>query len=496
MGKKSKNNSTPQKVVITGEGVASLALNASYLFAGRGLTIAVRFIYAIILARYLGPELYGYLNYGMSWYFAFFPIATLSLGVLLKREIGRNRKNSEKVVNQTLALRLLASVIAAILCGVGGFFFETEPTIKRLLLLFSIALVGRSLWLWIIAVFIAHEKSDYSLRLNAVFRPLEVVFGLIVLASGGGIFAVASVHAALWWLQAMRGFYLISRHITPIRLDWTWPILFRFFVIGLPITIASILNGWLANGPLVLYRYFVQTGNSLGQLSLAMQVFILLGNLLAISFSASLPLVSRSVYREDGKDIYFADAMLRFGIIFGAAAGIAALGIGEWLVELFFGNEFHEAGILLGFTLWLLIPGICDIVIWNVYMARGQYVLPMISAALGAIIFTALFPWIVSIAGPAGAVISAGIGMSFSTLVLIVSFAKSDALNLRRILLHPFAVVFLALGLYFTLHLMNISVWILLPVCFTVFFTSIFIFGIITPSEWSALVGFIKKKLA
>ena len=125
MEKESGINSTDQKVTtITGEGVVSIVLNASYLFAGRWLTIAVRFIYAIVLTKYLGPEFYGYLNYGISWYFMFLPIATLSLGVLLSIEVGRNRKNSSKAVNQILTLRLLASSLAAVLCGAIGFFIE------------------------------------------------------------------------------------------------------------------------------------------------------------------------------------------------------------------------------------------------------------------------------------------------------------------------------------------------------------------------------------
>jgi len=488
------NNSIKQKVALTGEGVTSIALNAGYLFAGRWLTIVLRFVYAILLTRYFGPELYGYLNYGISWYFAFFPIATMGLGIILSREVGRNRKNSEKVINQILTLRLLASFLATLLCGAIGIFIEEKGVIKILLLIFSFALFGRSLWFLAQSIFTAYEVSSQSLQQDAIFRPLEIIIGLIVLVCGGGVIEVACVHGISWWLQAMRGFYLINRHITRIRLDWTWHILFRFFIIGLPITFANILNAWLVNGPLILYRYFVHTDNSLGQLALATQVFILLGNLLAVVFSASLPIISRSVSREDGKDIYFADAMIRFGFIFGTIAGIAALGAGEWLVELFFSNKFYEAGYLLGFILWLLIPSICGFAIGNVYMARGQYILPMISAAFGTIIFTAIFPWAVGKAGSAGAVISAGIGMSCSTLVLIVVFAKSDVLNLRRILLYPLTAILLVLGFYFALDSMNVRIWLSVPVCYIVFFTSIFLFGIVTPSERNVITDFIKKR--
>ena len=114
MGKDIKNGPTARLMDITGEGVVSIALNASYLLAGRWLTISVRFIYAIILTRYLGPELYGYLNYGISWYFAFFPVATVGLGIILIREVGRNRDNSKKTVNQIFTTRFLISARASL----------------------------------------------------------------------------------------------------------------------------------------------------------------------------------------------------------------------------------------------------------------------------------------------------------------------------------------------------------------------------------------------
>ena len=496
MGKKSSNNSIRQKVAITGEGVTSIFLNTSYLFAGRWLTIAVRFFYAIVLTRYLGPELYGYLNYGISWYFAFIPIATMSLGVLLSQEVGRNRKKGARVVNQILTLKLLTSFLATLLCGAIGFFIEENEVVKTLLLIFSFALMGRSFWIGVQSVFTAYEMNSHSLRQHAVFRPLEFIIGLIVLVCGGGVIGVACVHGISWWLQAARGFFLINRHISQVRLDWTWKILFRFFKAGLPITIGNIFNAWLINGPLVMYRYFVQINEHLGQLALAMQVFVLLGNLMGLAFSASLPLISRSVFREDGKDVYFVDAMIRFGFLSGAMMGIFALGAGEWLVEIFFGNKFQEAGYLMGFVLWLLVPSICGSAIWSVYMARGKHILPTISFAVGAFIFTGIFPFIVNKIGTLGAVVSAGIGISCSTSILFFVLARSDALNLRRILFYPLLALAIALGIYFGMDRLSVSAWVSLPVSYAALFLCVFVFDIVTPPERSALFGIVKKRFS
>jgi len=490
-----KQKTVYKKMPLTGEGVASVALNASYLFAGRWLTIGVRFIYAIILTRYIGPELYGYLNYGISWYFAFFPLAALSLGALLSKEVGFDRKKGGRVVNQIFTLKLFTSLLASVLCGLIGLVIEEKATLRIILLVFSFSLMGRSLWVFAQSVFTAYEVSGYSLREYAIFRPLEVVFGLIVLACGGGVIGVACVHGISWWLQAMRGFILIHQRITPMRLDWTWRVLFRFFMIGLPLTLGNIFSSWVINGPLVMYRYIVQNDNHLGQLALAMQVIILLGNLTTIAFSASLPLISRSVSREDGKDIYFVDAMVRFGIILGILAEIAALGAGKWLVQVFFGSKFGEAGYLLRYVVWLLVPTMCINVIWNVYIARAKYVLLIVSAGSGAAVFTATFAWFVKIMGTPGVIVSSGVGMIFTASILLFAVARFERLNVQRIILLPSLISTATLGIYFALDLLHVGVWISMLLCYAILFVCIIVLGVVTPTERRAMIGIVKNKL-
>ena len=117
-------------------GVASIAQNSCYLAGSRLLNYAVRFIYVIALARYLGPKFYGLYSYGMSWYLAFLPLTELGLGVILSKEVGRDRTQGARVVAQTLTLRTLVAIVAAGSCAIAGWFCEGEPEARRLILVF------------------------------------------------------------------------------------------------------------------------------------------------------------------------------------------------------------------------------------------------------------------------------------------------------------------------------------------------------------------------
>ena len=71
------NEKYDPKTSLSGRGVSSIAKNTFYLLGGRWLTTLIQGAYAIVLARMLGPELYGLYNYGLSWYMAFILFASL-----------------------------------------------------------------------------------------------------------------------------------------------------------------------------------------------------------------------------------------------------------------------------------------------------------------------------------------------------------------------------------------------------------------------------------
>ena len=483
---------TSPKTKLSGEGVNSIARNAFYLVGNRWLQIIVRFFYMIVLARYLGPKFYGLFNYGLALYTAFLALSGLGLEIILIREVGRDRGQAARVVAQTLTIRTFMAVIAALACGTIGWFFEGDPYGRKVLLIFSIALIGRALAMWTEHLFIAYEASKYTFKLQAIFRPLESVFGLVILCLGGGIIAVAIVHASSWWMQALSGLELARRHLIGIRLYWAWcglrGILSQGFVIGLGVVMIT----WLQAGPLVLFRYMECGENSLGQLALAMQGFMVLCTIPIAGTVASLPVLSRTVAREDGKDRLFVDALLRAVLILGAAAGMTGIALGPWLVNVIFGACYVDAGHLVGPAMWLLIPWTCGHTIWLVYLARDQVFLPTVFTGVGALILTLSMPWLVSSMDAAGAVLAAGMGMGVWALSLIVMFTRSGDLSLGCVILKPAGVALLSLAVFLVLD--NVNVWLSLPVSQFVLFGGTFFLGVLAPDERSALLGFVRRK--
>jgi O-antigen/teichoic acid export membrane protein len=440
---------------LSGTGVSSIAKNTLYLLGGRWLTTIVQGIYAIVLARMLGPELYGLYNYGLSWYMAFILFASLGLAAVLSREVGRDRQGRSKVVDQTLLIRIFTSLFVALASGGLGFLTESDPRMRNLILLFSVALVGRSLAIWTKEVFNAYESNKYYLFQQALFRPLEAAAGIIVLLLGGNILAVALVHALSWWLQAIGGLLFIAQRIVFPKVRWSWlshrPILSQ----GLVICLNQFMIFWPPFGVVILFRFLGGTGFALGQIALLLQIFWVDFRIPESAGVAALPVLSRAAATGSGRDRLFAETMLRINMIFGAAAGLLGMGLGPWLVTAVFGTSYEPAGSFLGYALWLLIPYGCGYALFSVYISQKRDLKALACAAIGAGSFTLAMFVFAPRFGVEGALLSLAAGMVIWTGSMIVEMAKRGQLHIGFSVGRPGAAVLLGFAAFFALQFLG-----------------------------------------
>jgi O-antigen/teichoic acid export membrane protein len=485
------SSSDPMSVV-SGHGVESIAKNAGYLFGSTALTSVVRFFYVIALAHYLGPELYGLLGYGISWYLAFLSITGLGIFTILSKEIGRDKSRGVWIASATLTVRSLATIICALACGILGWLLESKPEVRILLIVFSVALIGRSIAMWTQAVFTAYEANQYTFRLQVIFRTFEVVVGVTLLIVGQGALTVAIVHAISWWSQALGGLIVAQRRLLAVRLNKSWQDLKYIVSQGIIIGLGVIMAGWLLRGPLVLFRHFGGSENSLGQLALAMNCLGIVASVPVAAAMASLPVLSRSVARRDGKELIYTETTIRIAMIFGTVAGLAGLGAGPQVVDLIFGSRYLEAGYLLGLVMWLSIPFSCATTINRVYWARGEYFLPMVCSGVGASVFTLCMPLLVANMSAVGALLATGAGMGVWALSLIWVLARTGDLDFRQALLRPLAIIFFSLGVFLAFKML--SSWLALLASWIALFFTTLQFGGITDHE-KQLLSSLKSRL-
>ena len=478
---------------MTRSGVKSIAVNAIYLSTAKLITSIARALYAVVLAKFLGAELYGLFNYGLSWYVLFVPIGTLGLNGIIIREIGRDRSQASRLVGQTLALRTVSTLIVALISLLLAWFIESDPLSRQLLFIFSVALFGRGLSLWANAVFIAHEASGYVLSQEVVFRLLEVLVGMGMLYAGFGVAAIAMVHAVSWLLQGVMGLGLIRRYLFEVRMIWDKHAQLSLLKRGMPFVVSSFLLGWLFQGPILMYRYFEGFGTELGQLALALQAFFILGAIASQLGGAALPVLARSVDRGDGKSGYFIDLVIRGGALMSGMLSIVALVVGPWLVDLLFGKDYELTAILLPWTLLLVALYFWVHTLSNVIVAHGRYKMIMLNNSLGALIFTLAFPLLVSLYDLMGVIIALALGLFSSVMGHLFTLQPYYSVAFFNVLFRAISVVFI--GFLITYGALALDPLAALVIGLFSLFGASILFGLFREQEVKMVIDFIGSKV-
>jgi len=472
----------------------SVAQNTIYLMTKSIVVYLLRLVYIAMCARFLGPEIYGLLIYGQTWYMLFLPFALMGLQPVISRMVGLDRSRAREISAQTLSLRLVSTLLAVTACIFIAQLVSDEGEVRTIIYVFSFALAGRSIAQWTTEIFNAFEASQYTLRQESLFRVIELVAGLVFLLSGKGIIYLAVLHGVTWWLQAARGLYIVNIKCTRIHLDCSISSLKPVLLTAVPFLMDSLLVNWEQQGPIILFRNLLDDNSLAGEFTLLLQILIILSSIYLSVAIAALPVLSRSAGRNDGKDLMFVDMLVRSTFILGALAGMTGAALGPLIIPLVFGEGYTSAAEYLGLMLWCLLPIAISGIMTTCSIARGHYYIAPLCHAAGAFVMTASMPVFASRWGIFGGIASTGLGLLASAMLLVAVGMKYKWLDIRRTIVIPMLVVLLALGFY--LMAGSFSAWAAYPSGVTALFIISALTGAASYSDLELIRRTFRKETA
>ncbi len=155
-----------------GEGSLKYANNAFWLFSEKGLRAAEAFLVGLWVARYLGPEDFGLLNYAYSLVFLFTAIATLGLDQIVVKDLVNKGASRDKILGTTFGLRI------------GGFIAMSLLILLTLSLLNNTDRVNWIIWLITFSViFQSFNGIDFYFQSKVASKPITWVNMAMVVIS-------------------------------------------------------------------------------------------------------------------------------------------------------------------------------------------------------------------------------------------------------------------------------------------------------------------------
>lgn len=126
-------------------GLVNIVDNIGWLFFDKILRMGIGLLVGVWVARYLGPEQYGQLNYAISFVALFGAIAGLGLNGIVVRDIVKYPEGSNTTLGTAFLLQVLGGLIAVLLVtGTTAWLRPNDTLTQAMVAVLSISLVFKS----------------------------------------------------------------------------------------------------------------------------------------------------------------------------------------------------------------------------------------------------------------------------------------------------------------------------------------------------------------
>ena len=122
---------TQLKKITDRPGLNKILQNTGWLFADRVLRMGLAFVVTIWLARYLGPEQFGLLNFAMAFVALFGAIATVGLNSVVVRDLVKFPEKTSSILSTSISLQILGGLITFSLIVLAIHFLKPEDALAR-----------------------------------------------------------------------------------------------------------------------------------------------------------------------------------------------------------------------------------------------------------------------------------------------------------------------------------------------------------------------------
>lgn len=341
-----------RRIVHGRHNLQQIAVNSAWLYSDRAIRLLGGLLITPWLARYLGPEQFGVLNYATALVVLFSAFATLGLDSFLVRGFIDSPAARGSYFGTAFILKLFGAGLVVLLASVAALTLHSDD--MRLMTLVVIIATGSIFQSTDVIAFWNQSQMQQKLTVvakNGAFVLLSITkIFLIVLQAPLEAFAVAASAEVMVGSIAL---FLLYRHKQGRPIDWkfdravainllkvSWPLIFSSMAISVYMRIDQIMLGKMVND------------HEVGIYSAALRLSELWYVLPTVVVSAALPILLRT--KQESEERFMAMLQKLFSILVKVAYVVAipmTFFAGD-VIGLFFGPEYRAAGPVLMIHVW------------------------------------------------------------------------------------------------------------------------------------------------
>lgn len=392
--------------------------NTLWLFFEKIFRIGIGLLITVLMARYLGPEQFGILNYAISFVALFGILSSLGLNTLVTRELLNNPQDSDHIMGTSFMLSFVGALVLLPLAVISVSMVrpDNELIFKMVLIISSTFFFGsfNVIKYW----FESHVQAKYS----------SIVEGSLVFVSafvkGTLIYLEAPLIAFAWVIlveSILLALGLVMMYLKKSNKLSTWKISYDEAKYLLKEAYPMILSG-------TIFVFFtridqVMLGSMVGDEAVGIyavavrlsESWIFIPGIIATSF---FPAMLNA--RKNNYELYLerTQHLLNLMALLGVVVAIVTSVLASPIVNLIFGEHYNESSIILVIHIWSMLFYSISIISFRYFISEGLQIYSFYRAIAGLILNIVLNYFLIPLYGAVGAAIATVISQMVAVWVL------------------------------------------------------------------------------
>ena len=369
-------------------GAKTILTNTLFLMGASVFNIGVSIVTTAMIARTIGPELYGRYTFGLTYVLVFSVFSNFGIESLFIREASRE-KSKLALFENILPLKVVLSVMTVGLVLVSLYVLDYPDETVEVVRILCIGLFFQILYECIMSVSKALEEMHVVALFSVFFRVVSAAAIIASIMSGIGFIGIVSAFAvgnaaaflvALWFHARRWGLNRMG-----IRVDAWVPLVrqgYPFFLSALVTMLYGKINVLMLSKmvPEADLGYFMAAANLVDNLFFIPMAF---NTTIFPAFSRMHGTSPEALRQSYGK-------IVRYLVVVTLGVSAGTMLVGEEVIRLLYGEQFSSAAPILAILIlyWALafFSNVLSSLLFSIHQERAQARIMGVAAGLSIVL--------------------------------------------------------------------------------------------------------------
>ncbi len=415
--------------------------NIGWLFFDKILRMGVGVLVWVWIARYLGPDQFGLLNFAMAFTGLFGSLAALGLQGIVVRDIVGDPQSASQTLGTAALLQLIAGLVTFLLILVSIAYLRPDDALSRSIVVILGAIMMLKASEIAVYWFESQVQSKYTVWVqNSVFlvfasvKVTMILQGAPLIAFVWAMLAEAAVVALiLLFVMDLCGQRLTQLTASPecakTLLRDSWPVILSAIAVTVYMKIDQIMLGQMIGDQAV------------GIYSAAVRISEVWYFIPMVIVSSVFPTILESKKRAEAQYYQRLQKLYDLMAIISVSVALPLTFLATPLIRLTFGATYADAGTVLAIHTWAAVFVFFGVASGTWFLAENRLLLSLQRTFLGAIVNIVMNLILIPPFGIIGSAVALVISQAISSLLSDLLHKDTRAIfKMKLSSLNPFAV--------------------------------------------------------